>query len=200
MAAILIIDDDRIFCDVLSRAIGRLGHTVTFSLTLKEGLEMVSSQEFDVVMLDVQLPDGNGLTAISKIRVKPSPPEVIIITGTGDPDGAELAIKWGAWDYVEKPASIEAMTLPLIRALEYRREKQGRKPLLTLDRKGVIGESDQMRTCLDLLAQAADSAVNILITGETGTGKELLARCTHKNSPRANGPFVVVDCSALPAP
>ena len=198
MGTILIIDDDRVFCDVLSRAIGRLGHNVTFSLTLKSGLETVSSQEFDIVMLDVQLPDGNGLTAISKIREEPSPPEVIIITGSGDRDGAELAIKWGAWDYVEKPASVDAMTLPLIRALEYRKEKQGRKPLITLDRKGLIGDSDKMQACLDLLAQAANSDVNVLITGETGTGKELLAKTIHKNSPRAKAPLIVVDCSALP--
>ena len=96
MATILIIDDDRVFCDVLSRAISRLGHNSTFALTLKDGLDTAFSQDFDVVMLDVQLPDGNGITAIPKIREMPSPPEVIIITGSGDPDGAELSLKCGA--------------------------------------------------------------------------------------------------------
>lgn len=198
MATILIIDDDRFYCDVISRAISRLGHTVTFSLTLREGLKMVSSQDFDVVMLDVKLPDGNGLEAIPKIRAKSSPAEVIIITGSGSPDGAELAVKYGAWDYIEKPASADGITLPVIRALEYRKEKQGSKPLITLDRKGVIGDSKKIRACLDLLAQAASSDVNVLITGETGTGKELLARTIHNNSPRAKESFIVVDCSALP--
>lgn len=198
MATILIIDDDPVFCDMLSRAVSQLDHNVTFSLTLKEGLRMALSRKIDIVMLDVHLPDGNGLNAISKIRGMHSPPEVIIITGSGDPDGAELAIRWGAWDYVEKPASTDAMTLPLIRALEYRREKHGRRAIKALDRKGVIGDSEEMQACLDLVSQASNSDVNILITGETGTGKELLARTIHKNSKRAKEPFIVVDCSALP--
>lgn len=200
MATILIIDDDRVFCDVLSRAVSRLGHNSTFALTLKDGLETVLSQDFDVVMLDVQLPDGNGITAIPRIREMPSPPEVIIITGSGDPDGAELAIKCGAWDYIEKPASADAMTLPLIRALEYRKEKQAKAPLTALDRKEIIGDSPKMKACLDLVAQAANSDINVLITGETGTGKELLARTIHQNSPRNNEPFIVIDCSVLPEP
>lgn len=195
MAKVLIIDDDRVFCDVLSRAISRLGHQTAFSITLKEGLDLAFSQEFDVIMLDVQLPDGNGIKAIPEIRKIPSPPEIIIITGSGDPDGAELSIKWGAWDYVEKPASTEAMTLPLIRALEYRKEK---KTTVTLDRKGIIGDGPKMKACFDLVAQAANSDISVLITGETGTGKELLARAIHLNSARAKEAYMVVDCGAMP--
>ena len=198
MANVLIIDDDRVFCDVLSRAVSRLGHSVTFSLTLKDGLEAVSSRNFDVVMLDVQLPDGNGLTAIPEIRGASSSPEIIIITGSGSPDGAELAIRCGAWDYIEKPASAEAMTLPLIRAIDYRTEKQASSQRLVLERKGIIGDSPAMQVCLSSLAQAARSDINVLITGETGTGKELLARTIHRNSLRSAEPFIVVDCSALP--
>ncbi len=200
MATILIIDDDRVFCDVLSRAISRLGHSSTFALTLKDGLNTAFSQDFDVIMLDVQLPDGNGITAIPKIREMPSPPEVIIITGSGDPDGAELSLKCGAWDYIEKPASADAMTLPLIRALEYRKEKQAKAPLITLDRKDIIGDSPKMKACLDLVAQTANSDVSVLITGETGTGKELLAGTIYQNSPRTDEAFIVVDCTALPEP
>ncbi|MBW1779643.1 MAG: sigma-54-dependent Fis family transcriptional regulator [Deltaproteobacteria bacterium] len=198
MASVLIIDDDRVFCDVLSRAVNQLGHHTSFSLSLKDGLDMADSREFDVIMLDVQLPDGNGIEAIPLIRETASPPEVIIITGSGDPDGAELSIKCGAWDYIEKPASVQAMTLPLIRALEYRKEKSDKKRLTTLDRKGIVGESVKMRSCLDLAAQAANSDVNALITGETGTGKELFAKAIHLNSARAMEPFIVVDCGAIP--
>ena len=198
MAKVLIIDDDRMFCDVMSRAIQRLGHNTSFCLTLTDGLRTAAENDFDVVMLDVQLPDGNGLNAIPEIHDKASRPEVIIITGSGDPDGAELAIKCGAWDYIEKPASATAMTLPLIRAIDYREEKQSHAPLPTLNRKGVIGDSPALQTCLGLIAQAAASDVNVLVTGETGSGKELLADTIHKNSDRSKEPFIVVDCSALP--
>jgi len=198
MAKILIIDDDKMICDALGSVVKRMGYGVHYTLTLKEGLKEVSSGKYDVVFLDVRLPDGNGLTELSRIRGVPSSPEVIIITGEGDPDGAELAIKSGAWDYIEKPPSIESMTLPLIRALQYREEKRSRKPSVALNRVGIIGNSPQMRRCLDLLAQAANTDASALITGETGTGKERLASAIHSNSSRKDKNFVVVDCAALP--
>ncbi|MBW2020217.1 MAG: sigma-54-dependent Fis family transcriptional regulator [Deltaproteobacteria bacterium] len=198
MANILIIDDDKMICDMLSRMIMRMGHHATYALTLKEGLKEAASEAFDVVFLDVRLPDGNGLDALPRIRETTSPPEVIIITGEGDPDGAELAIKSGAWDYVEKPLLVEAMTLSLVRSLQYREEKKARKPPVALKREGIVGHSPQVKACLDLLAQAANSDASVFITGETGTGKELFARAIHDNSPRANKNFVVVDCAALP--
>lgn len=90
------------------------------------------------------------------------------------------------------------MTLPLIRALEFRREKTDKKELITLDRNGIIGSSPKLNACLDRVAQAAMSDVKVLITGETGTGKELFARAIHKNSARAGHPYIVVDCSVIP--
>ncbi|MEW5722661.1 MAG: sigma-54 dependent transcriptional regulator [Thermodesulfobacteriota bacterium] len=199
MARVLIIDDDQMICRSLAAVVERLGHEAATALTLAEGLDRVAAGRFDVVFLDVRLPDGNGLEALPWMRRSPSSPEVIIITGKGDPDGAELAIKSGAWDYVEKPASLNMMTLPLVRALQYRGEKTGDKPPVALKRDGIIGHSPQIMACLDLVAQAAHSPVNLLITGETGTGKELFARAIHQNSPRAPRNFVVVDCAALPA-
>ena len=198
MADILIIDDDKMLCGVLGRHIGRMGHAATYSLTLEEGLKELSSKTFDVVFLDVNLPDGNGLDAIPGIRQIASSPEVIIITGAGDPDGAELAIKSGAWDYLEKPSSSKKMTLALVRALQYSKEKAARKPSVALKRKGIVGDSPRMKACFDLLAQAANSNANVLIAGETGTGKELFAQAIHKNSSRADNSLVVVDCAALP--
>lgn len=198
MAHVLIIDDDEMLCDMLSTMVKQMGHDVTCALTLQDGLEEVSSGDFDVVFLDVRMPDGNGLNILPRIRETSSSPEVIIITGYGDPDGAELAIKNGAWDYIEKPSSIKAMTLPLVRALQYREEKKARKPPVALNREGIVGNSPQMRACIDLVAQAANSDANVLIIGETGTGKELFAWAIHNNSPRADGNFVVVDCAALP--
>jgi len=198
MAFILIIDDDELVCKTLSRYIRRMGHEVAYALTLEDGLKEASSRTFEVVFLDVHLPDGNGLEAIPIIQKVPSLPEIIIITGEGDPDGAELAIKSGAWAYIEKPLSMEKVKLQSIRALQYRKEKAEKKPPVIFKRGGIIGSSTQLETCLDLLAQVANSEVNVLITGETGTGKELFAKTIHKNSSRTGKKFVVVDCAALP--
>src|SRR4030065_297139 len=114
------------------------------------------------------------------------------------PDEGERAIQSGAWDYLEKPASFEAIKLPFLRALEYRAERKQRAPSAALKRNGVIGDSSKIASCLEIVAHAAGSGANILITGETGTGKELFAKVVHANSRRAKRNFVVVDCTALP--
>ncbi len=113
MANILIIDDDKMIYEMLCLNMSYMDHEAEFALNLQEGFEKLRSADFDVVFLDVRLPDGNGLGAIPEIHGMPFKPEVIIITGEGDPDGAELAIKNGAWDYIEKPLSISKITLPL---------------------------------------------------------------------------------------
>ena len=201
MATILIIDDDNLMCDTMSRLIKRIGHDTLCAQTLKEGLALVTQHSFDVVFLDVRLPDGNGLEALPTIEANPSPPEVIIMTGYGDPNGAELAIKSGAWDYIEKSASVKEITLSLERALQYRQQKTAvakTRTVSVLKRGQIIGSSPKLNACLDLVAQAAASDANVLINGETGTGKELFARAVHENSQRSRGNFVVVDCTALP--
>ncbi|HQN20291.1 MAG TPA: sigma-54 dependent transcriptional regulator, partial [Syntrophobacteraceae bacterium] len=110
----------------------------------------------------------------------------------------------GAWDYVQKPASCEAIRLPLVRALQFREQKavkshirKSGKAVRAFKREGIVGDSLKMEACMDLLAQAAGSNANVLITGETGTGKELFACAIHENSSRAGKAFVVVDCAAL---
>ena len=198
MAQVMIIDDDVVMCEMLSSMVLRTGHEPTSAHTLKEGMRRVSATNYDIVFLDIRMPDGSGLDVLPRIRELPSPPEVIIMTGYGDPDGAELAIKNGAWDYIEKPSSIKEMMLPFLRALQYREEKKARTPAVALKWEGIIGSSPRMQACFDILAQAANSDVSVLITGETGTGKELFARAIHENSPRAARNFVVVDCTALP--
>ncbi|MFW6122974.1 MAG: response regulator [Thermodesulfobacteriota bacterium] len=128
MGKVLIIDDDELFCEMLSEMVTDMGHGVKFTQSLSDGVREASNGSYDVVFLDVRLPDGSGLRALPKIRELGDPPEVIIITGAGDPDGAELAMVNGAWDYIEKHSSIKRMTLPLMRALQYRREKRAPKP------------------------------------------------------------------------
>lgn len=198
MADILIIDDDKLICDWIANVVSQLGHHPVSAQRLQEGLRKLQSGAFDIVFIDVRLPDGSGLESLQKIKSSPSSPEIIVITGMGHPDEAELAITSGAWDYLEKPASFEAIKFPILRALEYRSERKPGNAAVALKRDGIIGDSPEIMICLELVAQAAGSDANCLITGETGTGKELFAKVVHANSPRAHGNFVVVDCTALP--
>jgi len=198
MANILVIDDEIDMCLMLKAVISNNGHKGNYALTIEDGCNKVSSESYDIVFLDVHLPDGNGLDFLKTIRSIPSNPEVIIITGETDPDGAEIAIKNGVWDYLEKPFSIDEINLQLTRALQYREQKNAAKTTLILKRDDIIGESPPIKGCLKLVGQAAMSDINVLITGETGTGKECFASSIHENSARANGNFVIVDCAALP--
>ncbi len=199
MARVLIIDDDEIFSNMLARAVMRLGHEAGCVGTCEGGVSAAKAQSYEVVYLDVNLPDGNGLEILPQIREIPSHPEVIIITGSRKADGAELAINHGAWDYIGKSSSRQEMILPLLRALQYRQER-GAVQSRIFDRKGIVGMAPSLNRCLDAAAQASDSNANVLITGETGTGKELIAAAIHKNSSRKAGNFVIVDCAALPEP
>ena len=199
MAYILVVDDDEMICDALCDLFRPMGHAVDYALTLSRGLERVLAAPYDVVFLDVNLPDGNGLSAIPRFRDAPSDPEVVIITGEGTPDGAELAISNDAWDYLQKPISAKEVKLPLVRVLQYREEKKTKAPHIVLNREGIIGDTPQIKRCLDLMAQASQSEANVILTGETGTGKELFARAIHINSNRQENAFIVVDCAALPA-
>jgi two-component system NtrC family response regulator len=198
MAKILIIDDEPAVSDSILNVVRAAGHEGACASTLKDGLESLRQEPFDLVFLDVQMPDGSGLDILPALQATASTPEVIIITGFGDPDGAELAIKNGAWDYLQKPLSVKVIRLSVERALQYREKKKYARPIMAITREGIIGESPKLRSCFDGLAQAAASEANVLITGETGTGKELFAWAIHRNSPRRNSNFVVVDCAALP--
>jgi two-component system, NtrC family, response regulator len=198
MAKVLIIDDDSGMCYTLSRMVSMEGHDVDCAQSLKEGSAKSNSGSYDLVLLDVMMPDGSGLDLLPKIRNSPSRPEVIIMTAAGSAEGAEMAIISGAWDYLQKPFSMQELKLLLTRSMQYRSERISHesKPALRLD--GIIGRSPEMMRCTEFVARAAFSDANVLITGETGTGKELFARAIHANSSRSKGRFVVIDCGSLP--
>ena len=198
MAAILIIDDDPNICNILVRLVQSFGHQTVVAHTLADGLASAREAGMDLVLLDLELPDGNGLDILPDLLRSASAPEVIIITGAGDDRGAELAFKYGAWDFISKPFLLEEVSLPIARALQYRLEKTAKKGPLTLDRNGIVGDSDIIRGCLDDVARACTSDASVLVSGESGTGKELFARAIHINSKRAARRFVTVDCGALP--
>ncbi|MCK9361987.1 MAG: sigma-54 dependent transcriptional regulator [Syntrophales bacterium] len=199
MARILIIDDDEILSGMLAEIVMDMGHASARVFTLADGLKEAAVGDFAVILLDVKLPDGNGLTKIPMLHDLCSSAEIIIITAFGDRCGAELALDSGAWDYIHKTASISEIKMSLSRAIQYAAANRTRMPgpsELAID--GIIGQSDKLRICFGHLAQAAKSGANLLLFGETGTGKELFARALHRNSSRAQGPFITVDCAALP--
>lgn len=199
MSEILVVDDDLDICRMLEKKLQRSGHQPALANTLADGLLRAEGGAFDVILLDVQMPDGNGLEFIPKFKAMSSNPEVIIFTGRGDLDGADKAIKSGAWGYIEKVNVIKELDLPLIRALEFREEKRRSKiSPVYLKREKIIGHSKMINSCFDKLAKAAASEANVLITGETGTGKELFAKAIHENSSRSGRNIVTVDCASLP--
>jgi two-component system, NtrC family, response regulator len=199
MAKVLIIDDEKDLCEILADIITKLGHQADVAYSISDGRKKSRKKAYDVVFLDVRLPDGNGLEAMPDIKKMATQPEIIIMTGYADPDGAEIAIKNGAWDYLQKPISPKQIIVPLKRVLQYRDDlRKSKKQMENLNREAIIGDSPRMKKCFEMLVQAANSNANVLITGETGTGKELFAKAVHLNSNRSKKPFVVVDCAALP--
>jgi len=201
MAHILIVDDNPDFRYALERIVRRMEHIFTSYGSFEEGKAALGLDTYDAVFLDVMLPDGNGLDLLPIIKNTPSQPETIIITGMGDSQGAEMALTNGAWDYISKSKSSKEISLTLSRALKYRKQKveaTRKTGAVALRREGIIGKSPAITHCYDQLAQCTGSDVNVVISGDTGTGKELFARAIHDNSLRANGPFVVLDCASLP--
>jgi two-component system, NtrC family, response regulator len=198
MSMVLVVDDDPLVRKSIAQVVQKFGHKAVAAANIAEAMTHIQDEPFDLVLCDVRLPDGSGLDILPGLKNSSSRPEVIIMTGFGDPDGAELAIKNGAWDYLQKPLSLKELSLTLERALEYREKKQAACRTVALKRQGIVGNSLALKACLDVLAQASTSDANVLITGETGTGKELFACAIHDNSSRAGRNFVVVDCAALP--
>ncbi len=199
MAKILVVDDDPGIINLLSDFLGLHGHSVETENNLLDGLAAATEGPFDVILLDVHMPDGNGLDFLPQFRSTTSTPEILIMTGQGDRDGAEQAIKSGAWGYVEKTHITRDLKLHLTRALDYRSEKKRHQPVpVSLKREHIVGNSPALSHCLDQLAMAASGDIGVLLTGETGTGKEVFARAIHANSRRTSGNFIVVDCASLP--
>lgn len=197
MATILVLDDDPDISTIISQLAEDAGHRALTASTIAEGLDRLSRTPIDLVFLDVSLPDGSGIDVLPEIRKIPSRPDVIIITGLGDPDGAELAIQNGAWDYIEKTSTLKQIMFSMDRALRVR-EKGGKSGQVNIKRDSLVGESPALQQVLENVAVASAGDAGVLITGETGTGKEVIARTIHDNSARGDKKFVVLDCASLP--
>lgn len=195
-ALILVVDDDIYFSENMERLITRMGHRFIGTGSLKEAHTILETEDVDLILLDLFLPDGSGLDQIDLFRKRDSQPEVVVISGRGDTDAASTAIIKGALEYLVKPSSIHVTRQAIVRALTHRQTRHTHHSP-PLQRADIIGESPAIMRSFESLARAAAGDSSVLITGETGTGKELFARTIHNNSRRQNNPFVTVDCAAL---
>jgi two-component system NtrC family response regulator len=166
---------------------------------LSQGQALLKEDEdIRIVLLGLYLPEGKCTEYIKDFLITPSQPQVIVITAHGDPDSAAEVIEEGAWDYLEKPISIPTLRLVLQRALLFQQEQNQQISLNRLQQEDLVGSSPCFLNCLERLARVAGSKSNVLLMGETGTGKELFATAIHNCSQRASQPFVTVDCASLP--
>lgn len=198
MASILLVDDHEDFGSHFREIVTKLGHECTYSRCLGEANSVIDTTCFDIVFLDVSLPDGNGLDFISRVLSTSCKPEVAVISSSGDTESASRALRAGAWDYLLKPIKFRDLQIFIERTLRLRDSKNLLRSKAHFDRKEIVGESPLLAQCLDQVALAAQSDANVLIIGETGTGKELFAQAIHDNSPRSDKEFIVVDCTNLP--
>jgi two-component system nitrogen regulation response regulator NtrX len=200
MANILIVDDEKGIRSTLSGILTDEGHETTLCESGEEGLAAFSRESFDLVLLDVWLPGIDGLAVLERMHgVDPFLP-VIVISGHGNVDTAVRATKLGAYDFLEKPLSLDRVVLTVNHALSDRRLRQEVSDLrrtLAAD-ETPIGDSEPMSKLMQRVKSAANAATRVLITGENGSGKEIIARALHRLSPRADRPFVDVNCAAIP--
>ncbi|MFA6954786.1 MAG: sigma-54 dependent transcriptional regulator [Thermoanaerobaculia bacterium] len=200
MGRILIVDDEKAIRTTLSAILSDEGHETSMCDSGEEALATLGREEFDLVLLDVWLPGIDGLTVLEKVRANAGAPPVVVISGHGTVDTAVKATKLGAYDFLEKPLSLERVVLTVSHALAeggLRAEVRDLRRHLTFD-ETLIGESDVMKRLMDKLRNAAPSASRVLISGENGSGKEIVARSLHRFSTRSDAPFVDVNCAAIP--
>ncbi|HUT32325.1 MAG TPA: sigma-54 dependent transcriptional regulator [Planctomycetota bacterium] len=201
MAKIAVIDDEQSVCHAFQAFLGDEGHETAVAATAQRGLGLIRDFGPDLVILDIRLPDADGLDVLAQIVQAPDPPAVLVITAHGTMDTAIEAMRRGAFEYLTKPIDLDEARLVIERALQsrqlshevarLRKELRGGAPLL-------VGNSAAMQKVYKTIGAVAPTNATVLIRGESGTGKELAARAIHQASPRAKGPFVTVDCTALP--
>ncbi|MFN7948732.1 MAG: sigma-54-dependent transcriptional regulator [Blastocatellales bacterium] len=200
---ILLVDDDASLRRVLAHHLSEAGYQVLTAANGKEGLDVFTSQQVEMVITDIQMPELSGLELMRRISVISPDVVVLVITAYGSIETAVEAMKLGAYDYITKPFNREELLLTVSKGLQYTalvRENRSLKQFIesrfSLD--NMIGSSSAMRRVYALVEKVARTDLAVLITGESGTGKELIAKAIHQNSVRRDGPFVVINCGAIP--
>ena len=200
---ILVVDDDENLRWVTQTQLEDAGYLVTTVSSGQEALAALESDRFSLVITDLKMPQMSGLELLRRVRALDGEMPVVIITAFGTIQSAVEAVKGGAYDYLTKPIDTDQLLLVVGRALEHLRLVQEIRTLRrSLDSRygfeNIIGSSERLLSVLDMAARAAQTNSTILIRGETGTGKELIARAIHFNSQRRSGPFVTINCGAIP--
>ena len=207
---VLIVDDNRSLARGLGTFLKQEGHEAALAASLAEGLSLLARYRYDLVITDLKLPDGLGLELIRAARSGQQPPDVILMTAFGTVETAVEAMKLGALDYLTKPVPLEEFAFRIDRVMRLRQanrraESLARENLDLLQATGLgspldelVGDSPGMKSLKETIRKAAPFPSTVLITGETGAGKEMVARAIHALSPRAGQPFVRVNCASIP--
>jgi two-component system response regulator HydG len=202
---VLVVDDDRSMCELLEAGLGPKGFETTWTTSAAEALERLATADVDAVVTDLNMRGMSGLELCQQVVASRPDVPVIVITAFGSLETAIAAIRAGAYDFITKPLEIDALALALARAVQHRvlRDEVKRLRRVVEDARGfgdLLGASASMRKVYDLLERVGESDASVLISGESGTGKELVARALHRRGRRGGGPFVAVNCAAVPEP
>ncbi len=200
---VLVVDDDESMRDMLQQGLGGLGHTVSTCATGSEALEHIAKDDPEVLLTDLRLRAESGLDVCQRAMERSPELPVIVMTGFGSMESAIAAIRAGAYDFVTKPVELTTLNMILHRAIRQRRLLDEIKRLRADGRSSfdtkMIGESRAIRKVFDMIERLRESDATVLISGESGTGKELVARALHASSVHRDGPFIAVNCAAVPA-
>jgi len=199
-AHLLIVDDEANTLASLSRAFRLEGHEATVCDNAVKALELATTQPFDLILSDVVMPGKDGLTLLEELKTQGVATPVVMMSGQAHIEMAVKATRLGALDFLEKPISTDKLLLTVENALKLGRlERQNRDLQSRLGKHEIVWKGETMRRVMAQVERVASSETRVAILGETGTGKELVARTLHERSPRASAPFVTLNCAAVPA-